>query len=37
MGHGARRARQRANGVSSHFDETDLGGLTFRVKVVIGR
>jgi hypothetical protein len=25
------------NGVSSQFDETDLGGLTFRVKVVIGR
>ena len=26
-----------ANGVSSHFDETDLGGLTVRVKFVIGR
>ena len=25
------------NGVSSQFDETDLGGLTFRVKVVVGR
>ena len=25
------------SGVSSSFDETDLGGITFRVKVVIGR
>jgi opacity protein-like surface antigen len=25
------------NGVSSAFDETDLGGATFRLKVVIGR
>lgn len=25
------------NGVSSQFDETDLGGVTFRVKVVVGR
>ena len=24
-------------GVASHFDETNLGGVTFRVKVVIGR
>jgi opacity protein-like surface antigen len=28
---------QDPNGVSSEFDETDLGGVTFRVKVVIGR
>ena len=28
---------QDANGVSNHFDETNLGGLTFRAKVVIGR
>src|SRR5688500_3847718 len=28
---------QDPNGVSNAFDETDLGGLTFRVKVVIGR
>jgi opacity protein-like surface antigen len=25
------------NGVAAEFDETDLGGLTFRVKIVIGR
>jgi opacity protein-like surface antigen len=25
------------NGVSNHFDESDLGGLTARLKVVIGR
>jgi opacity protein-like surface antigen len=25
------------NGVASHFDESDLGGLTVRLKVVIGR
>jgi opacity protein-like surface antigen len=28
---------QDPNGVSSEFDETDLGGVTFRVKLVIGR
>ncbi len=28
---------QDANGVSREFGETDLGGVTFRVKVVIGR
>ena len=28
---------QDPNGVSSEFDETDLGGVTFRVKVIIGR
>jgi opacity protein-like surface antigen len=28
---------QDPNGVSSHFDESDLGGLTVRLKVVIGR
>jgi opacity protein-like surface antigen len=28
---------QDPNGVSNEFDETDLGGLTFRVKIVIGR
>ena len=28
---------QDPNGVSNHFDESDLGGLTVRVKVVIGR
>ncbi len=28
---------QDPNGVSNHFDETNLGGLTFRAKVVIGR
>jgi hypothetical protein len=28
---------QDPNGVSSQFGETDLGGVTFRVKVVIGR
>ena len=28
---------QDPNGVSNAFDETDLGGVTFRVKVVIGR
>ena len=26
-----------ATGVASQFDETDLGGVTFRLKVVIGR
>ena len=25
------------NGVSNHFEETDLGGVTVRVKIVIGR
>ena len=28
---------QNPGGVSSAFDETDLGGVTFRVKVVVGR
>jgi opacity protein-like surface antigen len=28
---------QEPNGVSSEFDETDLGGVTLRVKIVIGR
>jgi opacity protein-like surface antigen len=28
---------QDPNGVSNHFDETNLGGLTFRAKFVIGR
>jgi hypothetical protein len=28
---------QDPNGVASHFDESDLGGLTVRLKVVIGR
>jgi hypothetical protein len=28
---------QDANGVSAAFDETDLGGFTFRAKIVIGR
>jgi opacity protein-like surface antigen len=28
---------QDPNGVGREFDETDLGGVTFRVKVVIGR
>ena len=28
---------QDPNGVSNHFDETDMGGLTVRVKIVIGR
>jgi hypothetical protein len=25
------------NGVSAMFDENDLGGVTFRVKIVVGR
>ena len=28
---------QNPNSVSAAFDETDLGGLTFRVKIVVGR
>ena len=28
---------QTPSGASAAFDETDLGGVTFRIKVVVGR
>ena len=36
LDHGARRHR-RIGGVSAAFNETDLGGATFRFKITVGR